>query len=275
VTESFGAGSEDVWLIKTDASGNKLWDKTFGGARWEVGNSVQQTTDGGYIITGHTISFGAGSKDVWLIKTDASGNKLWDKTFGGTQDDWGSSVQQTTDGGYIITGVTESFGAGRQDVWLIKTDASGNKLWDKTFGGAHSDAGDSVQQTTDGGYILKGTTTDVPRDYIADFAVWLIKTDASGNKLWDKTVDTHYDWGDPNRQTTDGGYLLVDYRLVKYDASGNYLWDKTLGGKQYRDEGRSVQQTTDGGYIITGVTESFGAGSKDVWLIKTDANGNV
>ena len=176
-TGSFGNVTYDVYLIKTDGSGTEQWTKTFGGIYDDVGCSVQQTTDGGYIITGQTGSFGNGG-DVYLIKTDGSGTEQWTKTFGGIYDDVGYSVQQTTDGGYIITGQTGSFGNGVSDVYLIKTDGSGTEQWTKTFGGTDNDYGLSVQQTTDGGYIITGYTYDFGNP---SYDVYLIKTDGSGN----------------------------------------------------------------------------------------------
>jgi hypothetical protein len=269
-TESYGEGDYDVLLIKTDSGGNEQWSKTFGETNSDSGNSVQQTIDGGYIIAGHK-NFGKSACEVWLIKTDSVGNEQWNKTFGGTYCDWGQSVQQTTDRGFIITGVTNYYGPGGGDVLLIKTDSVGNKKWNRTFGGKKPDFGHSVQQTTDGGYVIAGTTSSYgfgPSD------VWLIKTDSVGNEQWNKTFGImDLGIGHSVQQTTDGGFIItgcIDYNdvwLIKTDSVGNEQWNKTFGGTD-GDEGFSVQQTTDGGYIITGKTDSYGAGSYDVWLIK-------
>ena len=260
------------------------WQKTFGGSSNDKGYSVQQTADGGYIIAGYTSSFGAGYRDVYLIKTDPNGNSQWQKTFGGSASDEAYSVQQTADGGYIIAGETRSFGAGGLDVYLIKTDPNGNSQWQKTFGGANTDVGLSVQQTSDGGYIIAGTTSSFGAGLFF-FDVYLIKTDQNGNLQWEKTFGGS-DWeeGYSVQQTADGGYIIAggtesfgepvgDVYLVKTDPNGNMQWQKTLGGSSF-DRSRSVQQAADGGYIIAGVTESFGAGRRDVYLIKTDPNGN-
>ena len=276
-TNSFGNGSGDIWLIKTDSDGNEMWNQTFGGSDWDYGESVQQTTEGGYIITGYTQSFGNIMYDVWLIKTDSQGNEEWNQIFGGSDSDGSEYVQQTDDGGYIITGLTESFGNGGTDVWLIKTDSEGNEEWNQTFGGSENEKGNSVQQTTDGGYIITGKAE-------AD-NIWLIKTDSEGQEEWNQTFGgTGYDVGNSVQQTTDGGYIITglnsslnevfDLWLIKTDSNGNEEWNQTFGGSN-ADMGKEVQQTTDGGYIITGYTNSFGNGNNDVWLIKTDSQGNT
>jgi hypothetical protein len=212
-----------LFLLKTDENGDTLWTKTFGGAG-DYGNDVQQTTDGGYIIIGSTKSYGAGEDDIWMLKADENGDTLWTKTYGGITSEEGYSVQQTTDGGYIIVGYTDSFGEGEDDVWLIKTGENGDTIWTRTFGGANDEEGFSVWQTTDGGYVITGYTNSF----------------GAGQK---------------------------DVWLIRTDDNGDTIWTKTLGGIG-DDEGKSIEQTSDGGYIISGYTKSFGAGGKDIWLIK-------
>jgi hypothetical protein len=214
VTASYGAGSYDIWLIKTDADGNDIWDKTFGGSETEHNipyhNHVQQTSDGGYIVAGSTKSYGAGEFDAWLIKTDADGNDIWYKTFGASDTDYAYSVQQTPDSGYIIAGGTKSYGEGDYNLWLIRTNADGNDIWDKTFNAGDYNYGYSVQQTSDGGYIVTGKTS--PHHSAGDYDVWLIKTDVYGNDIWDKTFDIgDLDCGYSVQQTSDGGYIVAGY----------------------------------------------------------------
>jgi len=287
-TLSFGAGNWDVWLIKTDSSGNEEWNSTFGGTDYDRGYSVQQTNDDGYIITGCTHSFGAGYFDVWLIKTDSNGIEEWNYTFGGSSEDWGYSVQQTNDSGYIIAGYTNSYGAGGSDVWLIKTDSNGIEEWNYTFGGISYDRGRSVQQTNDDGYIITGNTVSYDSDDTG-CDVWLIKTDSNGIIEWHQTfggsgTKNKFDIGYSVQQTDEGGYIIAgdteiyqvamaDFLLIKTDSNGKQEWYETFGGN-YADRGRFVQQTKDGGYILTGWAFSYSITDPDIWLIKTDSSGN-
>ncbi len=215
-----------------------------------------------------------------------SGNvKKWTKTYGGLGDEQGWAVRAASGGGHIITGKTESYGAGQSDVYLINIDLDGNMVWDKTFGGTRSDYGYDVQPTADGGYIITGADWSVVpvTPYNAD--VYLIKTGADGNVSWTKTFgDTNFGAGFSVQQTSDGGYIIAgqtasygagnaDIYLIKTNSSGDMVWVKTFGGASW-DTGRSVIRTTGGGYIIVGHTMSFGAGGYDMYVVKTDADGN-
>nr|QNO43843.1 hypothetical protein HEAIHDEL_00005 [Methanosarcinales archaeon ANME-2c ERB4] len=307
-TDSYGAGSSDFWLVKTDSSGNKQWDKTFGGADSDIARSVQQTSNGGYILAGCMDYSAAGMYDARLVRIDSSRAILWDVTLGGTGWDTAESVQETSDGGFVFAGYTGSYGAGYYDAWLVKVDSNGCIQWNRTFGGSGRDVAYSVQQTSDGGYIIAGSTqpqggyllsTGFMNSLGIDFAdVWLVKTDSNGNKQWDKTFGGNdWDAAESIQQTYDGGFILAgytksygagdpDFWLIKTYSNGNKQWDKTFGETD-DDYAYSVQQTSDGGYILAGVTEPHsdapaplsesmspcGAGGSDVWLVKTDSEG--
>ena len=177
-TKSYGSGWYNAYLLKLDGAGNKVWEKVFGGSSWDEARSIQQTNDGGYVVAGYTSSFGAGSYDVYVLKLDTSGKEVWSKTFGGSSDDLAWSIQQTNDGGYIVAGYTKSFGAGSEDVYILKLDANGNKLWEKTFGGSYDERAYCIQQTRDGGYIVAGYTSSFG---VGNYDVYIIKMDANGN----------------------------------------------------------------------------------------------
>jgi len=191
----------DLWLVKTDADGNEMWSRTFGGEQNDGGSSIQQTFDGGFILLGSTASYGNGNFDMWLIKTDADGNEMWSRTFGGEQGDAGLSIQQTFDGGFILLGFTGSYGNGSYDMWLIKTDADGNEMWSQTFGGESQDFGHSVKEIYNGGYILTGTENG---------NLCLIQLSSEGiTQAYELYGGNQYDQGFSVQQTPDNGYIIT------------------------------------------------------------------
>ncbi|AFH49632.1 PKD repeat protein [Ignavibacterium album JCM 16511] len=284
-TRSYGAMSgRNVLLIKTDQTGNPLWINGYGGNNDEEANAVVQTSDGGFVASGYTKSFGAGGNDFYLIKVDSNGIQVWERMFGGTSDEEVYSMIITDDGGFLLAGATSSFGAGSRDIWLVKTDAFGNQQWTKTIGGLSSDGARSISKTSDGGYIITGWTFSYGPGAVGN--VWLVKTDASGNMIWNKFFGgTDVERGLSVKQINDGGYIITGYTassgaglddmlLIKTDSLGNAEWQHTFGGSG-RDYGNSVIQTSDGGFVVTGYTLSFGAGGDDLWIVKTDAQGNL
>ncbi len=281
-TFSFGADSGDVWLLKTDVNGDTIWTKTYGGSRSEEGTSIIQTIDNGYIIAGYTSSYDT-LGDILLIKTDSAGNTIWSKHYGGILYDCGSSVVQTMNGGFIIAGQTQSYGAGSSDVYLIKTDSIGDTLWTRTYGGTGFDRGEDVIETSDGNYLTVGTTGS----YGSGGDVYLIKTDTLGNTIWTMNYGgIGYDNGSAICQTPDGGYAIagysnidtvseVDFYLIKIDSMGDTIWTKSYGRNRF-DFALSMAKTFDYGYVITGYTcpENW-IPLADVYVIKTDINGDT
>lgn len=283
ITGYTGAGSTDVYLVKTDSLGDVMWTKTYGGSGDDRGYSVQQTADGGCIVAGYTRSFGAGLPDVYLLKTDSFGDTIWTSTYGGIDLDEGYSVQQTSDGGYIIAGRTCSFGPGVTKVYLVKTDSVGAASWSRTYGADRFDEGYSVQQTSDGGYIIVGSSWG---PYSDSHDVYLVKTDTVGNGVWTKVYGgSKSDMGRSVQQTLDGGYIVAgwsyasdvdsyDVYLLKTDSLGDTTWSRTYGGSRCQF-GSSVQQTSDGGYIIAGVGVPSDGSAFDLYLVKTDSVGDT
>ncbi len=284
-TRSFGTISgRNLWLFRTDKSGNLLWNKTFGGNSDDEAAAVKQTSDGGFIAVGYTSSFGAGAKDVYVVRTDSAGNELWSKTFGGASDEEAYALDVMPDGGCVVGCATSSSGAGSRDGWLIRLNSQGNTIWTKTLGGLSTDGIRGVQRTSDNGFIITGWTASDGSGVLGN--AWLVKTDSLGNIIFNKNFGgSDADRGLSVQQTADGGYILTGYTassgaglddlfLVRTDGAGNQVWAKTFGGTG-RDYGNAVIQMADGNFMVAGYTLSFGAGSDDLWLLKIDITGNM
>ncbi|QHT66187.1 T9SS type A sorting domain-containing protein [Rhodocytophaga rosea] len=318
-------GGADYWMVKTDMQGNKLWDKRFGSPDNDFLTAAIQTTDGGYLLGGYTLSGAGGDKteasrggnDYWVVKTDAQGNKLWDKRFGGTDEDRLTALLQYSDGTYLLAGNSNSEQGGDKsqesktgedefrnyyDPWLIKVSSSGVRLWDKTLGNYDEDGVATIVPTSDGGILLGGSELLIKYPgYEYDLENYiLLKVDANGNEQWNKRFGADAsDVLTTVLPTTDGGYLLggssrseqlgdkseasrgwYDYWVIKTDAQGNKQWDKTYGGNQ-TDWLRSIFKTPDGGYLLAGYSNSAsgsektdaGKGLIDFWLVKINGTG--
>ena len=319
--------SGDYWVIKLDATGNKQWDQSFGGTKFDGIKALQQTGDGGYILAGTSFSAASGNKssdgfgsgDYWIVKLNANGNKQWERSYGGTDLDAVTCVQQTSDGGFIVGGKSSSnasgnktsgnHGSGSSDYWIVKMDSSGNRQWEKSYGGSDDDELNSLQQTSDGGFILGGTSCSgssgnktAPNRGNSRGDYWVLKLDSSGNRQWDKSFggddaeDLH-----SVASTGDGGYIIGghsasgasgnksagnfgshDYWVVKLDSGGSRQWDRTYGGDEM-DELYGVEATGDG-YLLGGISfsalsgnkasMSLGSESGDFWIVKIDGQGN-
>jgi hypothetical protein len=297
---------QDCWVVKLDGSGNIQWQKCLGGTSNEGAWAVIQTSDGGYMIAGGTISTDGdvtgnhGIADYWIVKLDGSGNIQWQKCLGGTGDDEAYSIIQTSDGGYTIAGASSSTDGdvtgnhGNYDCWIVKIDGSGNIQWQKSLGGTESDFARSVIQTSDGGYVVAGNDSSNNGDVTGNhgsYDCWIVKLNSSGNIQWQKSLGgTNHDGAFSIKQTSDGGYIAAgysrsndgdvtgnhgggDFWVVKLSSNGNIEWQKSLGGTS--DEGvSSIKPTSDGGYIVAGFSQSNDGdvtgnhGLFDYWIVK-------
>jgi len=286
-TTSYGAGSDDAFLLKTDSVGGVQWSKVYGGAMEDIFFSTAQTFDGGYIAAGHTFSFGAGSVDALVVRTDASGDTLWTRIIGGTGWDQASSIIQTSDSNFVLCGRTGSFTTGYLKIFLAKLDASGDTLWTLQYGGNGQEESQSVKETLDGDYIVVGSTNSFSS---TNYNAYLNRFNTNGNLLWSKIyggpkVDAFYEIVN----MADSGFAFTGFTesfgighrgsdsanvmLIRTDANGDTLWTRTYGGTKM-DEVFGLVKTDDEGLVILAYSSSFGTDSLDAYLIKTDASGN-
>jgi uncharacterized delta-60 repeat protein len=230
-TQSFGAGYYDIWVLKLNSDGTVDWQKRYGGSDWDGAYSVQQTIDHGYVVAGYTRSFGAANDDFWVLKLNPDGTVSWQKRYGGTGDDSASSIQQTSDGGYIVAGETRSFDAGGEDFWVLKLNSDGAVAWQKRYGGTGDDYASSIQQTSDGGYIVAGS-------YSAGWGCgdfWILKLNSDGTVSWQKRYGGAYgDYARSIQQTSDGGYIVAgslsgNFWVLKLASDGTISFNPASG----------------------------------------------
>lgn len=320
ITDKAGTDA-DFWVFKTDTDGNLLWSKTFGGSSDDRATKIINTADGGLAIIGYTrsndgdVSVNNGFYDFWLLKLDASGNILWEKTYGFAGNDQGQSLIQTTNGGYFLAGFMDFDGRSAQqsstnksgnrhgvgEFWGIQTDASGNQQWNTYFGGTNNDRAYDVVQTPDGGFLMIGNSESEDFDITnpkGSYDFWVVKTTPSGAMEWQKNyggsgIEIAYSIS----KTNDGNYLILgdtrssdqdvtnskgnaDSWLLKINETGDLLWQKTYGGSQF-DTGRKVIEAENGELILFGTSRSndlevsSNYGQSDFWLNKTNANGEL
>ena len=253
------------------------WNKTFGGGDNDYGYRIAECNDGGYAIAGVTYSYGGSDRDGWLIRVDDSGNCIWNVTFGGSYDDEFRDIVECSDGGFAMVGVTNSYGAGGEDVWLVKTDANGNHLWNKTYGGGSNDRGRALIECSLGGFAIAGYRIG------AGWDGWLIRTNDTGDVEWSQTYGAVGDQRfEDIVECANGDFALAGWTgileterfwLVRTDSSGTQLWSKSYNGAS-AERCVSVVECSSGGFAMTGWTKSYGAGGLDIWLVRTNASGN-
>ena len=279
-TNSFGAGLYDVWLVKLDNAGGVVWEKTIGGENSDLGLHSDLTEDGGFIITGYTIQGQHSDKDFYLLKIDINGNVEWEKTYGDTSNETAKYIQETSDGGFIIAGDCWTVST-NNDIYIVKTDDSGNLIWDTKIIEPNNDQVFAIKEVRNG-YILIGTTTSLG---MGNKDIWVIKLDNQGVVEWHQTYGGDaLEYGFDIIEYEDGyvftgstssyGTKFYDIWVLKIDDSGNLIWDMIYGGPLI-DIGRSIIQNPEGGLTLLAQTSSYGSGEYDFWVLKMNEFGVV
>ncbi|UCC79025.1 MAG: T9SS type A sorting domain-containing protein [Candidatus Zixiibacteriota bacterium] len=274
---SGGRNTADGYIIKTDASGDTIWTRKYGDSGSESFAEVTQTSDGGYVAAGYKEEPGGYYTDIFAVKIDSVGAIMWSREYGNPSFlDHAKSILQTSDGGYIICGATGGVGTG-SDVWLIKTDSDGNVEWSRTYGDDGYDAGYSLDQTSDGGYIVAGYKTILIEPYHHD--LYMVKTSSDGTVQWERTYgEGGSDRANSVRETSDGGFIAAglmespvqggcDIYVVKTYGNGDLQWSDTMSINE-ADVGYCVRQTADGNFVIAGSTTSDDGYINDAFLLK-------
>ncbi|MFH1319877.1 MAG: S8 family serine peptidase [Bacteroidota bacterium] len=285
-TQSFGAGNLDYLLIKTDSLGVTQWSYSYGLSGADYPRVIQQTNDGGYIVGGVTSSMGAGSSDFSMFKVDATGNLLWTKSYGNSANDFLHLIEVTSDGGFILSGYRRDYTVASREAYLIKTDSIGNVQWSKTYSGPQWEQADNVIQT-DNGYLITSYTNSYGA---GGMDIMLVNVDNNGNIIWSKTYGgTFEDKGLDAVQIPGEGYYIIgntqsygnggtDLYLMKIDTIGNLITAIAIGDSGDDDAwtaSNNVRLTANGNLIISGWTDSYGAGNNDVYVIKSDPVGEI
>lgn len=278
-TTSFGAGSTDVWAIKLNEGGGIEWQKTYGGTGSDTTRAVARTSDGGYVIASRSSSFGSGGSNFWVLKISSIGGIDWQKTVGGSRSEIPHAIQQTADGGYIVGGFTNSFGALGKDYYVVKLDANGIAQWQNRYGGNGGDVIRSILQVSDGGYLVAGFT----HSFGTAGDIMILKLDESGELEWQKRYGgAKFEEPSTILEVSDGFIVMeqsssftgsTDAWIFKIDFDGDMIWQRTFGGRGGMDELSSAMLTDDGGFIAAGETSSNFIPSEDFWAVKFDADG--
>ena len=282
-TASGDAGISDLWVLKLSLAGVIEWQYAYGGSDDDVAYAVQETSDEGYIIAGYTYSFGAGESDYWILKLTSEGDVEWQFTYGGIGDDTAYAIQETSDGGYIVAGYTHLFGAPNSDAWILKLTSEGEIEWQHIYGATGDDKAYSIQETSEGGYIVAGST-QYSGDLYHDF--WVLKLTSVGFFEWQRIYGG---FGDDVayyiQETSDEGYIVAgdtnsfgvnesELWVLKLTSIGDIEWEHIYGGSD-NDYLNCIQETSDGGYVVTGNTYSFGAGDSDILALKLSSEGDI